>query len=225
MQKGANWIKCGDGFFYNTENDDIDYFLKFVLTPGNAKGRFGPSVEIVAKNGVQAGPGICPFETRHCFTNNRLSGNSFRVVSYNLLADLYADSDFSRTNLFPYCPPYALKMDYRKQLFIKEIIGYNSDIICLQEVDTKIFDLDLKTVLESPALSYTGLMEQKGSSGEGVATFFRNDRFDLISTQGLNIGENAAKLPEFTALWQKISENKKLIERLCDRATTLQVRE
>lgn len=48
---------------------------------------------------------------------------SFRVVSYNILADLYADSDYTREVLFPYCPPYALSIDYRKQLFLKEIIG------------------------------------------------------------------------------------------------------
>jgi hypothetical protein len=29
-------------------------------------------------------------------------------MSYNILADLYADSDFSRQNLFPQCPPFAL---------------------------------------------------------------------------------------------------------------------
>ena len=38
-----------------------------------------------------------------------------RFVTYNLLADLYADSDYSRTVLHPQCPPYALDMDYRKQ--------------------------------------------------------------------------------------------------------------
>ena len=31
-----------------------------------------------------------------------------RVMSYNILADLYADSDFSREQLFPQCPPFAL---------------------------------------------------------------------------------------------------------------------
>lgn len=44
-------------------------------------------------------------------------------MSYNILADTYADSDYSRGVLFPYCPPYALHIDYRKQLIIKEIIG------------------------------------------------------------------------------------------------------
>lgn len=47
----------------------------------------------------------------------------FRVITYNILADLYCDSDHTREVLFPYCPPYALAIDYRKQLFIKEIVG------------------------------------------------------------------------------------------------------
>ena len=44
-------------------------------------------------------------------------------MSYNILADLYADSEVSRTQLFPYCPPYALSIDYRKQLILKELLG------------------------------------------------------------------------------------------------------
>lgn len=50
---------------------------------------------------------------------------SFRIMSYNILADTYADSDFSKDVLYPYCPQYALDMDYRKQLILKEIIGIN----------------------------------------------------------------------------------------------------
>ena len=65
------------------------------------------------------------------FTPTFLEGDEFRTMSYNLLADLYADSDFSRTHLHPQCPPYALAIDYRKQLLIKEILGFQSDIICL----------------------------------------------------------------------------------------------
>lgn len=44
-------------------------------------------------------------------------------MSYNILADTYTDSDYSKDVLFPYCPAYALDMDYRKQLILKEIIG------------------------------------------------------------------------------------------------------
>jgi len=48
---------------------------------------------------------------------------SFRVVTYNILADVYADSDFSRDYLFAHCPPEILSIDYRKQLLLKELVG------------------------------------------------------------------------------------------------------
>lgn len=58
-----------------------------------------------------------------------------RVVSYNILADVYAQTDLSKKVLYPYCAPYALQLDYRQNLIKKELAGYNADIICLQEVD------------------------------------------------------------------------------------------
>lgn len=220
----ASWTKCGEGFSYETSNEDVGHHLKFVLTPGNAEGHFGPVVEQISKNEIQAGPGQCPFETRHFFTQKPIDeDDAFRVVSYNILADLYADSDYSRTHLFPYCPPYALKVDYRKQLYIKELLGYNADIMCLQEVDMKIFEYDLKPVLEDESKGFRGVIAQKGSSGEGIATFFRTSRFDLIETYNLNIGEHIKSLDVFSELWTKIQSNEKLVERICERATTLQL--
>lgn len=58
-----------------------------------------------------------------------------RVVSYNILADVYAQTELSKNVLYPYCAPYALQLDYRQNLIKKELAGYNADIICLQEVD------------------------------------------------------------------------------------------
>lgn len=223
LLRGAEWVECGNGFHYDTSNKDIGYFLKFQLTPVNEAGQHGPQVEQITKNEVQRGPGQCPFETRHWCTKNKLRGDYIRVVSYNILADLYADSDYTRTHLFPYCPPYALKLDYRKQLYLKEIIGYNADIICLQEVDLKIFDLDLKNIFESEELDYDGVIAQKGTCGEGVAIFFLTSRFNLLYKYELNIGENIRTFPEFAELWKQINDNKKLVERICDRSTTLQV--
>lgn len=201
----------------------MGHHLKFVLTPGNSQGQFGPAVEQISKNEIQAGPGECPFETRHFFTQTRLTDNAFRVVSYNILADLYADSDYSRSYLFPYCPPYALKVDYRKQLYIKELLGYNADIICLQEVDMKIFEYDLKPVLENETHGFRGVIAQKGSCGEGIATFYRSDRFELVDSFSINIGEQIRQLDVFQQLWEKIKSNEKLVERICDRSTTLQL--
>lgn len=44
-----------------------------ILITGNAT-LVGPAIEVVAKKVVEAGPGKCPFETRHEFTTERLSG-------------------------------------------------------------------------------------------------------------------------------------------------------
>lgn len=125
---------------------------------------------------MQAGPGICPFDSRHLYTEKKLEGKQFRVTTYNLLADYYADSDYSRKELFPYCPMYALNIDYRKQLFIKELAGYQSDIMCLQEVDSKIFLFDLEPFFAEK--SYSGYFKKKGTTAEGLATFYDNQRFE-----------------------------------------------
>ena len=52
-------------------------------------------------------------------------------MSYNILADAFADTEFTRTKLYPYCASYALSIDYRKQLLLKEILGKSSIIIFL----------------------------------------------------------------------------------------------
>jgi len=54
----------------------------------------------------------------------------FKVLSYNILAESYASAD-----MYFYCPSWALDWNYRKQGILKEILAYDSDIICLQEVE------------------------------------------------------------------------------------------
>lgn len=214
------WEKVGTGFTYQASSTDIGHLLKVVCIPKNEE-RDGPLVETISKCEVQADPGRCPFDWRHEFTCQRLQGTKFRIVHYNLLADLYADSDYSREVLFPYCPPYALNIDYRKQLFIKEILGYHGDIMCLCEVDDKIFRLDLSPVFSNRG--YDGVFQMKGTTGEGLATFYNSNRFELLEKRGLNIGENVPKLPEFSRIWENVKQNEALTKRLTDRSTALQV--
>lgn len=214
------WEKVGTGFTYQATPLDIGHRLKLVCLPRNSE-RDGPVAEAISKCEVQADPGRCPFDWRHEFTSNRLQGSKFRVVHYNLLADYYADSDYTRAELFPYCPPYALNIDYRKQLFIKELIGYNGDIMCLCEVDQKVFDLDLMPVFGDRG--YDGVIQLKGSTAEGLATIFNQDRFELVEKRGMNLGDNVPKLPEFAAIWENVKGNEALQKRLVDRSTALQV--
>ncbi|XP_034106923.1 2',5'-phosphodiesterase 12 [Drosophila albomicans] len=217
----AEWTPCSEGLIYQLTEEDIDYYLKLVVTPGNEHGVYGPPVEYVTTSPVQAGPQNCPYELRQQYTKKPLSNPAeIRVVSYNLLADLYADGDYARKTLFPYCAPANLKIDYRKQLFIKELIGYNADLLCLQEVDIKIFDYDLQPVL---AEDFQGIMTPKGKVAEGIALFYRTSRFELLNTYVLHLGDNISSLPIFAPLWQKIKHNEQLATRICDRSTTLQL--
>ena len=52
----------------------------------------------------------------------------FSVLSYNILADSLS------TKAFSYCPKWALAWEYRQENLLEEIIKYDADILCLQEV-------------------------------------------------------------------------------------------
>ncbi|XP_052893057.1 2',5'-phosphodiesterase 12 [Anopheles moucheti] len=212
------WEQVSTELTYMVRKSDVGHHLKFSCTPKDSTGRSGPMMEIISPQQVQAGPGLCPFEVRHLFTQQKLNDGQFRVVSYNILAELYSDSDYSRNVLFSYTPPYALEIDYRKQLFVKEILGYRADIVCLQEVDTKIFTLDLVPIFDQKNL--TGHYQAKRNVAEGLATFYDVNKFELLEKDGVIISEILQRYPE---LWNQIKDNKPLVERVENRSTALQL--
>jgi len=211
----ANWVEVGSGFYYTPSTCDIGCHLKVVCAAQNGS-VCGPSSEVISTNPVEAGPGACPFELRHAFTKERLSGKTFRVVSYNILADLYADSEVSRTQLFPYCP-----IDYRKQLILKELLGYNADIICLQEVDCKVFSNDLIPTLSS--VGFDGVFGKKGGTvSEGLACIFHKSRFKCVSSHAIHLAEELKSNPLFADLWNRVKDNEALANRILARTTCSQ---
>lgn len=56
------------------------------------------------------------------------NSNTFSVASYNTLADCYSP-------FLDYCDERFLSFDYRKEILADEIRRFDSDFICLQEVD------------------------------------------------------------------------------------------
>lgn len=125
-----------------------------------------------------------------------------RVVSYNLLANAYASTDYSKKVLFKYCPAEALDFEYRKHLLLKELLGestmftnyvdyssnvvfiklslfcpfagYNGDIICLQEVDRGMFKYEL-----DPCFSLNDIdgdyAEKEAQTSEGAFRFISDN--------------------------------------------------
>lgn len=56
-------------------------FFKFILSSGDGS-QFGPEVETISTTCIEAGPGFCPFENRHLFTQDKLSGKGYVMNIY-----------------------------------------------------------------------------------------------------------------------------------------------
>lgn len=176
-----DWQPICNEMTYTPTNNDIGYLLKITCKAGSET-RSSPFLQdFVTLNPVSAGPGVCVFEQRQMYTSKHHSVNSdeFRVVCYNILADVFATSDFARTTLFPFCPEYVLSMSYRKQLIVKELLGYHADFICLQECGMKLFNTYLRPILKLHG--YEGFFDLKlGAMPEGEAFFYRTDRYSHV---------------------------------------------
>ena len=185
-----NWEEVGNDFFYTPSILDVGCYLKLSCSPGNARKVSDMTSEATSSVTVAAGPGFCPFDARHMYTKKQTTDfSTFRVISYNILADTYAKDEFAQKMLYPYCPPYALDISYRQQLLLKEISGYSADLICLQECGLKLFQNNLNPALET--MGFEGLLRCKaGEVPEGEATFFRKSKFALLSQHDVVLNES-----------------------------------
>ena len=127
-------------------------------------------------------------------------------------------------NLISYlqCPPYALALDYRLKLLVSELLGYNSDIVTLQECDRKVFTRDLGPVLDRAGIS--GQFAKKGGQvDEGLATFYRRDKFSLLSFQSVFLPTALTTDPCYGYILERVQDNPKLMASLTNRTTTVSV--
>lgn len=116
---------------------------------------------------------------KHLQQNDQQLEKSFRVTTYNILAEPFATSDNSINHIFSYVNSSYLDTNYRIQRIQAEIISYESDILCLQECDHKLFDGYYLPLLKQ---QYYGYHTNKSSSVlEGCATFISTKSFRVIT--------------------------------------------
>jgi 2',5'-phosphodiesterase len=187
---------------YTPTPDDVGWLLRCAVTPGSVKSggvesggggsgenattptppsyRLGTPAAADASLPVAPGPPSGPGAGRHAHTPHPLAAPRVRIVTYNLLADQYASSDYAKAHLFAHCHPHFLDPAYRRALAAAELLGYHADVICLQEVDERAFTLVLGPALR--AAGYAGVYTNKASAvREGCATFWRADRWALVA--------------------------------------------
>ncbi|XP_053324756.1 2',5'-phosphodiesterase 12 [Spea bombifrons] len=217
---GAGWEEAGRGQLFTPSASDVGLRLKLRCTPGDGQ-RFGPSRELEAGSPVEAGPGSCTFERRHTFTQHETRDPVLRTASYNVLADVYAQSPTGRTVLFAYCPAHALERDYRQSLLRRELAGYRADVICLQEVDGSVYQESLGPALAAGGMD--GVYRGKERQREGLATFFRRSRFSLVGQHDIRLSQALLEDPLHAELLAKLQPYPDARDSVVQRSTALQV--
>ncbi|XP_028303774.1 2',5'-phosphodiesterase 12 isoform X2 [Gouania willdenowi] len=218
-QEGV-WSEVSRERVFVPSNQDIGCRLRLRCTPRDGTRRGLPK-DLLSAGAVEAGPGVCTFDNRHAYTRRETSWPTVRVVTYNVLADVYAQTELSKTVLYPYCASYALQLDYRQNLIKKELAGYHGDIVCLQEVDKGVFTDSLSPAMD--AFGMGGVYKIKEKQHEGLATFYRRSRFRLLSRHDITLSEALTSDPAHSELLQTVSENDFLREKMMKRSTVLQV--
>ncbi|XP_039769654.1 nocturnin isoform X2 [Ornithorhynchus anatinus] len=117
------------------------------------------------------------------------SHRPIRVMQWNILAQALGEGKDN----FVQCPAEALKWEERKCLILEEILGYQPDILCLQEVD-HFFDT-FQPLLSR--LGYRGTFFPKpwspcldvehNNGPDGCALFFLRDRFELVESTNIRL--------------------------------------
>lgn len=117
----------------------------------------------------------------------------FRVVSYNILAEIYATKQ-----AYPYCDAWNLSWPFRRKMIMDELEDCQGDIICLQELQSDHFEQSINPFLQQ--LGYDGLYKQKaresmGQYGkvDGCAIFWRRTKFALAESYSIDFNESARR--------------------------------
>ncbi|XP_059668553.1 carbon catabolite repressor protein 4 homolog 2-like [Cornus florida] len=228
---GETWFEVGNTKRYTPTVDDVGHVLKFecVVVDSETKLLVGHANTILTSRVI---PAPSPSPRRlisvsgidvmgHIDSDGRIStAGTFTVLSYNVLADVYATSE-----LYSYCPPWALSWPYRRQNLLREIVGYGADIVCLQEVQSDHFEEFFAPELDKHG--YQALFKRKTAevfSGsirtiDGCATFFRRDRFSHVKKYEVEFNKAAQSLTDAlvpsaqkkTALGRLVKDNVALI--------------
>jgi len=103
---------------------------------------------------------------------------AIRVLTYNILAPVYARSQLAVKDLFPYCPPECLDYGYRQPLIGREILSINADLIFLQECTHATFR---KFLIPLFGELFHGRVTLKASrTSEGCVTLARKSMFEVL---------------------------------------------
>ncbi|KAI6701864.1 hypothetical protein NL676_011000 [Syzygium grande] len=114
-------------------------------------------------------------------SRSKPDGFRFRLVSYNILAQVYVKS-----SLFPHSPSPCLRWKARSQAILTVLKNLGADFLCLQEVDE--YDGFYKGKME--ILGYSGLyIKRGGQKRDGCGIFYKQDRAELVLEEKIDYND------------------------------------
>ncbi|KAK9271080.1 hypothetical protein L1049_026669 [Liquidambar formosana] len=145
-REGKAWVKVGSSKTYVPSMDDfglslrlesvaVDCSLGIPLSPVNIKVTDPVIIAPASRPRCMIQIDRLKKSRNFNFEAQFSNAGTFSVLSYNILSDLYA-----RGGMYSYCPAWALAWEYRRHNLLQEIIGYDADILCLQEVQSDHFE-------------------------------------------------------------------------------------
>ncbi|KAI9333388.1 Endonuclease/exonuclease/phosphatase [Pilaira anomala] len=127
--------------------------------------------------------------------------DKFTVLCYNILCQKYATSQ-----AYGYTPSWALNWDYRRELLVSEILGYNADVICLQEMELGQYQDFFKDHFKKmgdyegiffPKTRAKTMSEKERRVVDGCATFYKTTRFRLVDQDLIEYNQKALQRSDF----------------------------
>eukprot|EP01127_Copromyxa_protea_P013202 TRINITY_DN3529_c0_g1_i1.p1 TRINITY_DN3529_c0_g1~~TRINITY_DN3529_c0_g1_i1.p1 ORF type:complete len:901 (+),score=138.88 TRINITY_DN3529_c0_g1_i1:76-2703(+) len=185
------------GKLFRLESLQIDG-LPLVKPPHDIVGKGCKSILRYYKDRLQAGD---PPEPRQWIDNMRsdkslLQEDGIRVLCYNVLAESYTTAE-----RFNYCQSWALPWEYRKHRILKDILQYDPDIVCLQEVEAEQYTIFFQQELISRgydckfhAKSRARTMDEYSSrTVDGCVIAWKVDILDCVAIESIEYQSLALK--------------------------------
>lgn len=104
-----------------------------------------------------------------------LKTNRLKIVTFNILSEICAQTDKALNEMYTNCPKFALHSDYRRSLLARELFDLNADVIGLQEVQSCLYESFINLIMKFKG--YVGVFHSEYAS---VCTFFKQELFNLL---------------------------------------------
>uniref|UniRef100_A0A915I320 Endonuclease/exonuclease/phosphatase domain-containing protein n=1 Tax=Romanomermis culicivorax TaxID=13658 RepID=A0A915I320_ROMCU len=199
--KFEKFVYRGSHPYFVPQMEDIGKRVLIVGTPKNEDVEGIPTWNI-SRSKIEAFPDEpMIWDERHKLCAQKTEKNELRIVSYNVLADLYLDLEKipQEKLFFSYCPAEYQQYDYRYPLLLRELTGYNADLMCLQEADVRFDARFLSPYFRS--IGFEVLYSKKAREvNEGAATVYNKEKlihlenYDIVLSSLLDSEDSLKKL-------------------------------